>query len=124
VIARSNWAIHVSLVLAGISLALTVFLPRSGPDWILFLVVPAFAGLAISFVLFWIALVVGLTAKQRLRTLLHANTGLLCPGCGYHLLGVSGGRCPECGRAWGGVSKEWRDEYCVALPRDNGGVSG
>ena len=25
-----------------------------------------------------------------------------CPGCGYHLRGIEGEKCPECGRGVGG----------------------
>jgi hypothetical protein len=62
--------------------------------------------------------VVAIVQQTRLRNLLQATKGMLCPGCGYDLTGVGSGRCPECGRKYHGatVASEWKDEYATALP--------
>lgn len=79
--------------------------------WLFFLVV-LLGGTCVA------SLVAALVVQTRLRGILQAAQGMLCPGCGYNLTGVESGECPECGRPYDrrGVTREWRDEYATALP--------
>jgi hypothetical protein len=77
--------------------------------------------IAVGVALIAVLLVSGMVAifqQTRLRSLLQAAKGMLCPGCGYDLTGVESGCCPECGRKYYGttVASEWKDEYATALP--------
>ncbi|HYE63203.1 MAG TPA: hypothetical protein VD997_14505 [Phycisphaerales bacterium] len=67
-----------------------------------------------------IAVICALLSKTRLSNIVHALRGLVCPRCGY-LMFEGAERCPECGRAWFGPSKEWREETLVALPDPSSG---
>jgi hypothetical protein len=68
--------------------------------------------------IFFVSGVVAIVQQTRLRNVLQAAKGMLCPGCGYDLTGVEAGCCPECGRKYHGttVASEWKDEYATALP--------
>jgi hypothetical protein len=92
---------------------------RGSLDAILAVIVAVCVALGVA--LLAILLVSGMVAivqQTRLRNLLRAANGMLCPGCGYDLTGVGSGRCPECGRKYQGttVVSEWKDEYATALP--------
>jgi hypothetical protein len=90
----------------------------SHPKWFDSVLIGAFAVGIWGLLLLGVAIAWALVAQTRLRTLLQAAQGMLCPRCGYDLHGVTSGLCPECGREYdsAGVSREWRDEYATALP--------
>jgi hypothetical protein len=88
------------------------------PLWVRAPLAAAFVIGVAAAVAFAVAFFVALGAQVRLRTVLFRCHGLVCPGCGYPMPVVDADRCPECGREWRGVSKEWGDLYCVALPDD------
>ncbi len=88
-------------------------------DGILALVLAACIALGVALLaILLVSGVVAMIQQTRLRNLLQAAKGMLCPGCGYDLTGVESGCCPECGRKYHGttVAAEWKDEYATALP--------
>ena len=52
--------------------------------------------------------------ELRLRKLIAAHKGLVCPKCGY-IITEGADRCPECGRPWDGPAREWGHMYNVPL---------